>query len=98
MNASSGAWWCACTAEQTDDAARAGIDIGFQYDGDAVQRPARALISALDIEGFGDCPCVRVYLDDRTQLRPGAIDRRDAFEIVVDEFTRRQFAAVHCRL
>src|SRR5262249_51693594 len=75
----------------------AGRDVVLQQHRDAVQRAARPLRAPLVVERGRDRDRVRVDLDHRAQLRPAAVDRLDAQQVVLRDLAPARAAGGHPR-
>src|SRR5690606_5424857 len=73
----------------------AGVDVGFEDHRYPVQGTTRPRPAAFPVQGVGDSECVGIYLDDRIELWPGAVQRIYAREVIADEFDRGEVALVH---
>jgi hypothetical protein len=70
-------------------------DVVFDQHGNAVQRSARAVASALLVERIGDGQRIGIEFDDGVDRRALFIDFRDALEIFLRDRMRREFSGVH---
>ena len=74
------------------------VDVVFDEDGNAVQRPAGAFRLALGIELFGYGKRVRIHFDHAVHRRPALVHGFDARQIFFGEGSSGDFAGVHRRL
>ncbi len=71
------------------------VDVVFEQNRDAVERPSRATLRTFAVERIGDFKRVGVHLDHRAQHRAVLVQRLDSLDIGLDKLPRRALPRFH---